>query len=197
MPSSPSRSENKLACMTRTELGLIAIIVIIALSYCRPRPRDKSFTDEQHPTTEAGHRDESPHTVHFVTVDGNVKLEVLDWGGSGRALVLLAGGGDTAHVFDDFAPKLAGDFHVYGITRRGFGQSGFVRASGADAYGDDVLAVTRALALNRPVLVGHSVGGQELSSVATRYPNRIAGLVYLEAAYPYAVDNGTGPTLDE
>src|SRR5438132_12614959 len=71
MPSSPSRSENKLACMTRTELGLIAIVVILALSCCRPRPRDKSFTDEQQPTTEAGHRDESPHTVHFVTVDGN------------------------------------------------------------------------------------------------------------------------------
>jgi hypothetical protein len=28
--------------------------------------------------------DESPHTVQFVTVDRNVKLEVLDWGGSGR-----------------------------------------------------------------------------------------------------------------
>jgi pimeloyl-ACP methyl ester carboxylesterase len=56
--------------------------------------------------------------------------------------------------------------------------------------------VTSALALNRPVLVGHSVGGQELSSVATRYPGRVAGLVYLEAAYPYAVDNDTGPTLD-
>jgi pimeloyl-ACP methyl ester carboxylesterase len=100
-------------------------------------------------------------------------------------------------VFDDFAPKLARDFHVYGITRRGFGQSGFVPASGADTYGDDVLAVTSTLELNRPVLVGHSVGGQELSSVATRYPSRVAGLVYLEAAYPYAVANGTGPTLDD
>ena len=34
----------------------------------------------------------------FVTVAPNVKLEVLDWGGPGRNLVLLAGGGDTAHV---------------------------------------------------------------------------------------------------
>jgi len=39
-------------------------------------------------------------------VDDNVKLEVLDWGGTGRPLVLLAGLGNTAHVFDDFAPKL-------------------------------------------------------------------------------------------
>jgi len=51
-------------------------------------------------------KDPSPHTIRFVTVEKGVRLEVLDWGGSGRPLVLLAGGGDTAHVFDDFAPKL-------------------------------------------------------------------------------------------
>src|SRR6266699_5843950 len=68
-------------------------------------------------------KDPSPHTVRFVTVDDNVKLEVLDWGGSGRALVLLAGEGGSAHVFDDFAPKLTSEYHVYGIARRGYGAS--------------------------------------------------------------------------
>jgi pimeloyl-ACP methyl ester carboxylesterase len=112
--------------------------------------------------------------------------------------VLLAGGGDTAHVFDDFAPKLTPSFHVYGITRRGFGQSGFSpEGYGADRLGDDVLAVLDALHLDKPVLVGHSLGGEELSSVATRYPSRVAALVYLEAGYPYAFDNGTGPTMKE
>lgn len=163
------------------------MVVILALSGCRPRPRDKSFTDEQQPTTKAGHRDESPHTVHFVTVDGNVKLEVLDWSGSGRALVLLAGLGDTAHVFDDFAPKLANTYHVYGITRRGFGASS-VPDSGysADRLGDDVLAVIDSLGLTRPILVGHSIAGQEMSSIASRHPEKVAALVYLEAAYFYA-----------
>jgi non-heme chloroperoxidase len=49
--------------------------------------------------------DASPHTVQFVTVEPGVKLEVLDWGGTGRPPVFLAGLGDTAHVFDDFAPS--------------------------------------------------------------------------------------------
>src|ERR1700694_5401581 len=89
--------------------------------------------------------DPSPHTVQFVTVDKNVKLEVLDWGGSGSPLVLLAGLGNTAHVFDDFAPKLTSEYHVFGITRRGFGASS-IPASGysADRLGDDVLAVLDA-----------------------------------------------------
>jgi pimeloyl-ACP methyl ester carboxylesterase len=131
--------------------------------------------------------DRSPHRARFVTVDHNVKLEVLDWGGSGRPLVLLAGLASTAHVFDTFAPKLAGSCHVYGITRRGYGASG-VPDSGysADRLGDDVREVLDALGLERPVLVGHSIAGEELSSVGSRYPNRVAGLVYLDAGYGYA-----------
>jgi non-heme chloroperoxidase len=143
-------------------------------------------------------KDPSPHTTRFVTVEKSVRLEVLDWGGSGRPLVLLAGGGDTAHVFDDFAPKLTATFHVYGITRRGFGESGFSpEGYGADRLGDDVLSVLDALHLDKPVLVGHSLGGEEMSSVATRHPSRVAGLVYLDAGYPYAFDNGKGPTMKE
>jgi pimeloyl-ACP methyl ester carboxylesterase len=135
-----------------------------------------------------------------VTVDENVRLEVLDWGGSGRPVVLLAGGGNTAHVFDEFAPKLTARCHcnVYGITRRGFGASGFSASkNGVDRLRDDVLAVIDALKLNRPVLVGHSIAGAELSAVGTSHPDRIAGLVYLEAAYPYAFDNGKGATMKE
>jgi len=151
-----------------------------------------------HSQQPADWKDPSGHVQRFVPVSDTVRLEMLDWGGSGRPLVLLPGGGDTAHVFDEFASKLTGDFHVYGITRRGFGESGFAPpASGGDTYGDDVLAVLDALKLERPVLVGHSIGGQELSSVATRYPTRVAALVYLDAGYAYAFDNGTGPTIKE
>ena len=143
-------------------------------------------------------RDPSPHSVQFVSVDKNLRLEALDWGGSSRPVVLLAGGGDTAHVFDDFAPKLTANYHVYGFTRRGFGASGFSASeNAADRLGDDVLAVLDSLELNRAVLVGHSIAGEELSSVGTRHPDRVAGLVYLDAMYPYAFDNGKGPTMKE
>lgn len=143
-------------------------------------------------------RDPSPHTVQSATTDEGVRLEVLDWGGSGRPVVLLAGGGNTAHVFDDFAPKLTADFHVYGVTRRGFGASTFVALEGgANRLGEDVLAVIDAFKLDRPVLVGHSFAGTELSAVANSRSDRIAGLVYLDAGYPYAFDNGKGATREE
>jgi len=134
--------------------------------------------------------DPSPHRVQFVFVEKDVKLEVLDWGGTGRSLVLLAGLGNTAHIYDDIAPKLAEKYHVFGITRRGFGASSSPTSGyTADRLGDDVIGVLDALKIVHPVLVGHSIAGEELSSVATRYPTRIAGVVYLDAGYVYAYQN--------
>lgn len=131
--------------------------------------------------------DTSPHIQRFVNVEPAVRLEVLDWGGTGRPIVLLAGRGNTAHVFDDFAPKLTPEYRVYGITRRGYGSStatlsGFL----ADSLGNDVLAVIDSLGIREPVLIGHSVAGQELSSIGSRYPERVAGLVYLDAGFHFA-----------
>ena len=94
--------------------------------------------------------------ARFVAVEPNVKLEVLDWGGSGPPIVFLAGLGNTAHVFEDFAPRLRANHHVYGITRRGFGQSSVSRVGySPDRLGDDVLAVVDSLHLIKPVLIGN------------------------------------------
>jgi pimeloyl-ACP methyl ester carboxylesterase len=134
--------------------------------------------------------DPTAHSAQFIATETNVRLEVLDWGGTGRPVVLIAGSGNTAHIFDRFATRLAGTYHVYGITRRGFGASSAPRPTpanyAADRLGDDVLAVIDALKLRKPVLVGHSLGGEELSSVGSRHPEKIAGLVYLDAGYHWA-----------
>src|SRR6185295_17691350 len=132
--------------------------------------------------------------VRFIQVDRDVKLEVVDWGGTGRPVVLLAGNTHTAHAFDDFAPRLAATYHVYGITRRGFGASSAPTTGyHADRLADDVLAVIDSLHLAMPVLAGHSLAGEELSSIGSRHPEKVAGLVYLDAAYQYAFyDSTTG-----
>ena len=133
--------------------------------------------------------DPARHQAQMVNVADGVQLEVLDFGGSGRPIVMLAGFGNTAHVYDEFAPKLTGAGHVYAVTRRGYGVSSRPQ-SGYDVgrLGEDVLAVIETLRLEKPVLVGHSMAGQELSYLASEHQDRIAGLVYLDAAYRYAYD---------
>lgn len=126
--------------------------------------------------------DSSPHQVKFITVEPGVRLEVLDWGGTGRPVVLLAGY-NTAHDYDEFAPKLAQFCHVFGITRRGYGASSRPESGyGAQRSAQDVLQVLDALNLSRPVLVGHSFGGQDLSSLGATHSGQLSGLVYLNSA---------------
>jgi pimeloyl-ACP methyl ester carboxylesterase len=136
--------------------------------------------------------DTSGHRVLSVSVGQGVDVEVLDWSGNGPTLILLAGMGNTAHVFDRFAHQFAG-FRVLGITRRGFGASGRP-PSGYDTgtRAHDILAVLDHLRIDRAVLVGHSLAGEEITKFAATYPTRVTALVYVEAAYD---QTKPGPTL--
>jgi pimeloyl-ACP methyl ester carboxylesterase len=127
-------------------------------------------------------QDLSGHKVQFVAVAEGVQIEVLDWGGQGRPVVLLTGSGLTAHIYDELAPQLNTSCHVYAITRRGFGASSRPESGYDDQrLADDVLAVLDSLKLRKPVLIGHSMAGGELTTLGGQHSDRLAGLVYLEA----------------
>ena len=130
--------------------------------------------------------DPSPHKVRFVQVAPGVSLEVLDWGGAGRPLVFLSGLQDVAHGFDDFAPRFSDHYHVYAITRRGYGASSQT-SSGYDVGTRvaDLRTVLDSLRLSRVALAGHSIAGDELTAFAGAYPARVSGLIYLDAAYDH------------
>lgn len=49
-----------------------------------------------------------------------------------------------------------------------------------------MVAVINALHLDKPVIAGHSIAGEELSYIGSHHPEKVAGLIYMEAAYPYA-----------
>jgi pimeloyl-ACP methyl ester carboxylesterase len=139
-------------------------------------------------------KDPSRHTVQFVTVEEGIRLEVLDWGGAGRPVLLLAGSGNSAHVFDEFAPKLARFCRVYGITRRGFGASSQPAAGYDDRrLADDILCVIDALRIPSPVLIGHSMAGQEMATLGRQHSDRLSGLVYMDAHGDPGDDAGADP----
>jgi pimeloyl-ACP methyl ester carboxylesterase len=144
-------------------------------------------------------QDVSPHRSGFVSVNG-VRLHFLDWGGQGEPVLLLHGLGDTAHIFDDFAPRLSQHFRVIGLTRRGHGQSGKPE-TGYDTATlvEDIRQFLDVSKIDRVVLIGHSIAGDELTRFATLHPERIVKLVYLDAAYDRArlkeIHTNTPPEL--
>lgn len=122
------------------------------------------------------------HEVRFIQVSPDTRLEVLNWGGEGQAILFLAGLGNSEHVFDEFAPRFADKFQVYALTRRGFGassqpQSGYDLAT----LTRDIITVLDSLAIQKVVLAGHSIAGEEMTKLAALHPDRIDRLVYLDA----------------
>jgi pimeloyl-ACP methyl ester carboxylesterase len=129
-------------------------------------------------------RDTAHHRSAMVRVAPDVRLHYLDFGGQGPVIVFLAGLGNTAHAFDDFAPRFTDRFHCIALTRRGFGESDHP----PDGYDtprlvEDIRAALDTLGLGRVTLVGHSIAGEEMTHFAATYPDRVDRLVYLDAAY--------------
>ena len=127
--------------------------------------------------------DTTPHKVTFVEVEPGVKLEVLDWGGAGEAMVLLTGSGDNAQVYDYFAFQFIDFFHVIGITRRGWLPSSQPKNGyDVETRAADDIKVLDAFGIKQAVFVGHSIAGAELSKIAVQYPSYVDKLVYLDAS---------------
>lgn len=124
------------------------------------------------------------YQTKFVNGSSNNKIEIIDFGGTGQPILFLTGLGNSAHVFVDFAPKFCDKFHVYAMSRRGYGASEQT-ANGyrIDTLANDILAVTKALNLDKVILIGHSIAGDEISKFASSYQDKVDKVVYLDAAY--------------
>lgn len=129
-----------------------------------------------------GWSDPAPHRALGVSVAPGVRLHVLDFGGTGMPLIFLSGIGNNAHVFDDFAQRFTNRHRVIAITRRGFGESSHPAGPyDQPTLAADVRTVLDSLRIEKAVVAGHSIGGYEITHFATTYPDRVAGLIYLDA----------------
>jgi pimeloyl-ACP methyl ester carboxylesterase len=101
-------------------------------------------------------------------VTGAVPIVTTDHGGDGPDVLLLHGGGRTRHDWDRFAPLLRDrGYHPVAMDLRGHGDSAPGRWSWPSVLAD-VAAV--AGTLDRPALVGHSLGGMVAALWAREHP---------------------------
>lgn len=121
----------------------------------------------------------------FCAASDRTRLHLVDWGGEGPPIVLLAGLGNSARIFDELAPLLAKDHRVVALTRRGYGLSADAATGeyGNERLVQDVIDVLDGLGIERAAFVGHSLAGGELATLGRAHPGRVTRLVYLDAAY--------------
>jgi len=110
-------------------------------------------------------------------------IHVLEWSCDGVPLILLHGFSNEAHIWDDFAPEVAPFYRVLAVDLRGHGKSDWDPEARYEyeRHVDDLECVTEALGIERAVIVGHSFGSRVATLFAARHPERMAGLVIVDA----------------
>ena len=129
----------------------------------------------------------------FVTLNG-LRFHYREWGTPGApAIVLLHGLRAYAETWNELAGNLEDRYHLYALDQRGRGQTDWDPEANyyTDAYLDDVHALVDHLALERFILIGHSMGGTTAYVYAAQHPERLIAAV-IEDSGPLNIKNNAG-----
>jgi len=145
-------------------IGLIAFTAALS-AQAQPKPYPSGFKVEEIPTQGA--------TLH-------VRV-----GGSGPAVVLIHGFGDTGDMWAPLAIALARDHRVVVPDLRGMGLSS-IPQGGYDkkTQAGDIRSVLDKLGIEKADIVGHDIGTMVAYAYAARYPQQTTKLVVMDAPVP-------------
>ena len=119
-------------------------------------------------------------------------LHYIDHGGEAEvSAVALHGFALNCHSFDEVAPALSDRLHWYALDQRGHGHSDRAAELGdysRDHMADDIRGFIEAAALDRPVVLGHSMGGMNAMTFAAAHPDQLRALVLIDVGPGVSVD---------
>ena len=148
------------------------VCVALLVSACRAAPIPEA---QRYPAGTA-------FRAQYRTVDGT-RLRLIDTG-NGTPVVFIHGFGASIYGWRyQLPPAVTAGYRVVAFDNRGFGFSdkpahGYTNA----AYAHLVVSLLDSLGIASAVLVGHSMGGAIAAEVALTYPDRVRGLVLIDAA---------------
>lgn len=107
--------------------------------------------------------------------------------GSGHAVILLHGSGPGSTGWSNFRTNigpLAETFHVYAVDMPGWGESDTQTAETGYDHVRALIAFMDELGIERPALVGNSMGGMTSIATAILHPDRVSHLISMGAPVP-------------
>ncbi|HLZ62903.1 MAG TPA: alpha/beta hydrolase [Ktedonosporobacter sp.] len=116
---------------------------------------------------------------------GNLTLHSVQWGKQGSPIVCLHGLTANAFCFQALADDLASDHRVFAYDLRGRGDSEKpAQGYNVPLHAADLANFLDAAGLERPVVIGHSLGALIALYFAAHYPERLSKLVLIDAGGP-------------
>jgi len=122
-----------------------------------------------------------PLTIRSVELPGRVKIPYVSQGDpAGLPVLLLHGYTDSWRSFEWMLRHLPPSIHAIALSQRGHGDAGQpAEGYGPGDFATDLDAFMSALALDRAILVGHSMGSQVALRFALDHPQRCMGLMLI------------------
>src|SRR5689334_10289816 len=116
---------------------------------------------------------------------GAINLHYVQWGEQGQPVIFIHGLTANAFCFQAFADALAQDHRVIAYDLRGRGASDKPETGySVPIHAADLARLIDALELERPVVVGHSLGAMIALYLAANYPEKLSKLVLIDAGGP-------------
>jgi pimeloyl-ACP methyl ester carboxylesterase len=119
---------------------------------------------------------EASGTGEYADVNGiNLYYETR---GTGRPMILLHGGLGSGEMFGPILPALTERHQIIAVDLQGHGRTADIdRPIDVRLMADDIAALIDHLGLDRPDLVGYSLGGGVAFFTAVKYPEKVGKLV--------------------
>lgn len=119
----------------------------------------------------------------YANING-LQLHFRDWGGHGQPMLLLHGLASHSGIWDLVAPLLSRHARVVALDLRGHGESAKpTEGYDFDSVARDVEAFCRILGLRKPLVAGHSWGGNVALQCTAQYPSEFSALVMVDGGY--------------
>jgi pimeloyl-ACP methyl ester carboxylesterase len=120
---------------------------------------------------------------HYKVANGEVQLAVSETG-QGQTLLFFNGGGATQVSWKRIIGELGGQYRLITFDFRNHGKTTTSHNTSLESFLTDAEAMMDKVALDRPILVGWSLGADLAVWYAASHPGRVAGLFLIDGAVP-------------
>ena len=153
--------------------AMMVLAVLASVGLTTASAQNDSTLASQPPAPPAGWTD-------GYVMANEIRIHYWRTGGDKPVLLMAHGSSDNGLCWTNLAKELTDDYDIILPDARGHGLSDPPRKSdSADAQAEDLAGLIRALKLEKPILMGHSMGSSSVAWFAAKYPD-IPGAVILE-----------------